>query len=103
MSEAIAYFERNTGYEVQDVVAICVLGMKNAREVAPPEEGVDPYFWSRRFAHKPNRIFTTNNEGDLILACIENEVKFRPDSDHDDEWALNLFTTELAKAKENRL
>jgi hypothetical protein len=95
---AIEWFQRNTDHEWFDIQAICALGIKNAREYAAPEEGFDPYFWSRKYAHKPNKLFETNADGDMILALILGEGKWAPDAEHDAEWASQLTEDEVRLA-----
>ena len=99
---AVEWFQRNINHEWWDVQAICALGIKNAREVPAPEEGFDPYFWSRKYAHKPNKLFEACAEGDLHLTLIMTEGKWADDDDHDAEWASQLTDTEWELADGNR-
>ena len=104
---AIEFFTLYPEYYWWDVLVICVLGMKFGRETVPPEQGVDPYWWSRHYAHKPNKIFGLAEKGmrqdDLILCIIAMEVRHRTDSEHDINWAQAICGEELAAAKERLL
>jgi hypothetical protein len=105
MDDAIAYFQRNKTYDHEDVLIMIALALKGAREnPAPPDldEHLDPYFWSRRFAHKPNQMFGVTRAGDLRLAMIEHEVEKVADEigANDEEWAIKVINSELALAEE---
>ena len=101
LEEARGWFERNTDHEWADILAACALGIKNGRENAAPQEGFDPYFNSRKFAHKPNKLFDTNADGDIYLALIMEEGKWRPDRAHGPEWIAKLTQSESTLAAGN--
>ena len=96
---ALEWFQRNPEHEWYDVLAICILGAKNAREVPAPEEGFDPYFWSRKYALKPNKLFETNADDDLILTALIREGKWELGPEHGIEWAEKLHLAELARVE----
>jgi len=98
LDETREFFERNTDFKFWDIIAICALGMKLSREHPAPEKGVDPYWFSRRFAGRPNKLFDTTTEDDLYLARMIKEVKYEVDGDHDMDWANELFQSELKRA-----
>ena len=101
LEAAREWFERNTDHEWMDILAVCALGIKNARENTAPEEGFDPYFWSRKYAAKPNKLFETNADGDIHLALIMNEGKWAPDAEHGQKWITQLTESEARLAAGN--
>jgi hypothetical protein len=100
LSAAIEYFKCKVNCRWWEVMAICALGIIKARENPAPVKGFDPYYWSRRFASKPLKIFERSEEDDddLILARIELEVRYRAAS-ATAEWASGLFASELKRAQ----
>ncbi len=97
------HFERNTTYEACDLIAMIGLGLRGARNNPPPpdlKKELDPYFWSRRFANKPNQLFTTARDGDLHIAKIQSEVE--PEAielgQDNEDWIAELFKSELELA-----
>jgi hypothetical protein len=98
LEAAREWFERNTNHEWIDILAVCALGIKNAREVSAPEEGFDPYFWSRKYAHKINKLFETNADNDIHLALIMHEGKWAPDAEHGQKWVTHLTESEAKLA-----
>jgi hypothetical protein len=98
LEAAREWFERNTDHEWSDILAVCALGIKNVREIAPSEDGFDPYFWSRKYAHKPNKLFETNADGDIHLALIMGEGKWAPDAEHGQKWITQLTESEAKLA-----
>jgi hypothetical protein len=100
MDAAIEWFEKDSKYEVFDLGAIIALGIVGARETSIPQEGLDPFFWSRRFCSKPNRLWTRTNDGDLIISRIELETKYALDAAHSAEWCRSIIDGEVKRAVE---
>jgi hypothetical protein len=98
LEAAREWFQRNTDHEWMDILAVCARGIKNARENPAPEEGFDPYFWSRKYAHKPNKLFETNAENDPHLSLIMEEGKWAPDAAHGQKWIDQLTQSEAKLA-----
>lgn len=96
--EAAEWFKRNTDHYWYDIQAVCALAIKCVRETPAPDAGFDPYFWSRKYAHKVNSLFETNAQDDMILALIINEIKWAPDVAHDGDWATKLTADEVRLA-----
>ena len=74
-AEAREWFRLHKGTYAQTLLVISALGILKGEQEPVPLEGNDPAFYCRRFAHKPDRFFDTNKEGDLILAHLRLEVQ----------------------------
>jgi hypothetical protein len=96
---AVEWFQRNTDHEWWHVQGACALGIKNARENPVPEDAAfDVFFNSRKCAHRPNKLFDTNANGEMYLALIMEEGGWRPDAAHDGTWTEELTEAEVQLA-----
>lgn len=98
--EAKEFFERNPILEFWDVGAAIARAIKLSRENPSPATGKDPYYISRRFAGRPNKLFSRTAEGDLYLARLLVEVKYDTKRGESFEAAQDLFDMELKRVVE---
>lgn len=88
--QALEFFQLNEWsspvgepYVPHDIYYICSEGCVRAQQNPAPEAprgsskpAFDPYFYCRRYAATPNRIFTEDNQGDLILLKMKQEIGY---------------------------
>jgi hypothetical protein len=90
-------------YNPWDVYYICVMGwvLASANPEPEPKPGstkppFDPYFYCRRYANKPSRIFDLDSQDDMILFQMKREIKY--DQPFSNSKLLETITAEIKKA-----
>ena len=80
LEEVITWFSNpeHSTWEYWDVMVIVMLAIQGVRNNPPPQEGFDPWFWSRKYAKLPNRLFGKNVDNELIFEHVKNETKYNP-------------------------
>jgi len=96
--EAGKFFEAHGRWAGLDIVLVCALAWACAYQNRAPGKGnFDRYFYSRRYATRPEKLFQEMN-GQTVIEHMAHEVRYDFTQTYDQAWAtLESLVAEVSK------